>query len=136
MKQKRKSCYIKMFFGARQTSPTEYSLFYGRFETSFEQGQEVRSPKGDLSRVRNLGGILQQNDLGLTIFGNNRWLITPNINEIIDIIENWKIQWNLNPEIVEVAEIERKELVKSNDWILFDNYKNPEAFYFSKDLNF
>ncbi|PKY30225.1 hypothetical protein RhiirB3_530939 [Rhizophagus irregularis] len=29
-----------------------------------------------------------------------------NINEIIDIIENWKIQWNLNPEIIEVAEIE------------------------------
>ncbi|GET57357.1 kinase-like domain-containing protein [Rhizophagus irregularis DAOM 181602=DAOM 197198] len=49
-----------MFFGTRQTSPTEYSLFYGHFETSFEQGQEVRSPKKDLSRVRNLG-ILQQN---------------------------------------------------------------------------
>ncbi|EXX74192.1 hypothetical protein RirG_053410 [Rhizophagus irregularis DAOM 197198w] len=29
-----------------------------------------------------------------------------NINEIIDIIENWKIQWNLNTEIIEVAEIE------------------------------
>ncbi|PKC00242.1 hypothetical protein RhiirA5_505298 [Rhizophagus irregularis] len=67
---------------------------------------------------------------------DNSPLNRPNINEIIEIIENWKIQWNLNPEIIEVAEIERKELVKSNDWILFNNYKNPEAFYFSRDLNF
>jgi hypothetical protein len=54
-----------------------------------------------------------------------------NINEIIDIIENWKIQWNLNPEIIEIAEIERKELIKSNDWILFNNCKNSENFYYN-----
>ncbi|CAG8728428.1 15026_t:CDS:1, partial [Rhizophagus irregularis] len=29
-----------------------------------------------------------------------------------NIIKYWKIQWNLDPEIIEVAEIERKELVK------------------------
>ncbi|PKK62005.1 hypothetical protein RhiirC2_791009 [Rhizophagus irregularis] len=52
---------------------------------------------------------------------DNSPLNRPNINEIINIM-------NLNPEIIEVAEIERKELVKSNDWILFNNYKILEAF--------
>ncbi|POG62039.1 hypothetical protein GLOIN_2v1883193 [Rhizophagus irregularis DAOM 181602=DAOM 197198] len=64
-------------------------------------------------------------------------------NLIIEIING------LRPEIIKgtpksyldlmikLAEIERIELVKSNDWILFNsNYKNPEAFYFSRDLNF
>ncbi|GET57358.1 kinase-like domain-containing protein [Rhizophagus irregularis DAOM 181602=DAOM 197198] len=45
-----------------------------------------------------------------------------------NIIKYWKIQWNLDPEIIEVAEIERKELVKSNDWILFNSYKILKLF--------
>jgi len=74
-------------------------------------------------------------DLMLKCWDNSP-LNRPNINEIINIIENWKIQWSLNSELIEKAEIERKELVNSNDWILFNDYKNPEAFYFSRILNF
>ncbi|RIA82127.1 kinase-like domain-containing protein [Glomus cerebriforme] len=67
---------------------------------------------------------------------DNSPLKRPNINEIIDIIENWNLHWNLNLDLIENAEIERKELVKSNDWILFNDYKHPEAFYFSRSLKF
>jgi len=56
----------------------------------------------------------------------------PNINEIIDIIESWK----LNPELIEAAEIDRQEMIKSNYSVLLNTYKlHPEAVYFSRILN-
>jgi hypothetical protein len=46
--------------------------------------------------------------------------------KLLMLLKIGKFNWNLNSEIIEIAEIEREGSVKSKDWILFN--KNPEAF--------
>jgi hypothetical protein len=55
------------------------------------------------------------------------------MKEIIDIVKNWKINWNLNPEINEIIQMKENIWLISNDWITI---KILKLFYFSRDLNF